>query len=220
MKKLSIAVVLILLTIGIVQAQMRFGVKAGANATSLFNISSVVDDHSPAVNFQIGGIMQYDFWIFTLQPELNLVRKSVKLNNAYDKYYLQQYADLTEYAPELTFSSTHIELPVNLLYKVNIGKTKIFAEMGPFVSFNLGGSFNGNSTRYDQYADQLPFHWIDYGVGAGAGVEYKKFQLNAKWNWGLNWIGSKETNLYDVSNLNVFNDMKYLNLSLSVGYFF
>lgn len=220
MKKLSIVVVLILFTIGAAQAQLRFGVKAGANASTLFNLSSVVDDHSPAVNFQIGGVMQYDFWIFTLQPELNLVRNSVKLNNAYDKFYLQQYAELTEDAPTLTYNSTHIELPVNLLYKVNVGKAKVFAEMGPFVSFNLGGTFNGDTKMYDKYADHMPFHWIDYGVGAGAGLEYKKFQLNAKWNWGLNWIGSKVPNINETGNINVFNDMKYMNLSLSVGYFF
>jgi hypothetical protein len=220
MKKHIILIVLILSTIGTAQAQLRFGVKAGANATSLFNISTIANDHSPAVNFQIGGIMQYDFWIFTLQPELNLVRNTVKLNNAYDKYYLQQYAELTEDAPALTFQSTHIELPVNLLYKVNIGKTKLFAEMGPFVSFNLGGTFNGESKFYDKYADQMAFHWIDYGVGAGAGLEYKKFQLNAKWNWGLNWIGSKVPNVYETGNINVFNDMKYMNLSISLGYFF
>jgi len=220
MKKLSILVVLILFVVGTTQAQVRFGVKAGANASGLFNISSVANDHSPAVNFQIGGVMQYDFWIFTLQPELNLVRKSVRLNNAYDKYYLQQYADLTEDAPTLNYKSTHIELPVNLLYKVNISKTKIFAEMGPFVSFNLGGTFNGSSAKYDNYTDPMPFHLIDYGVGAGAGLEFNKFQLNAKWNWDLNWIGSKVPNLNETGNINVFNDMKYLNLSLSLGYFF
>jgi hypothetical protein len=220
MKKLSIVVVLILLTIGAVHAQLRFGVKAGANATGLFNLSSVADDHSPAANFQIGGIAQYDFWIFTLQPELNVVRKTVKLNNAYDKYYLQQYAELTEDAPELTFTTNHIELPVNLLYKVNVGKAKVFAEMGPFLSINLGGSFNGSGKSYKNYADHMSFNWIDYGVGAGAGLEYKKFQLNAKWNWGLNWIGSKVPNVNNTGNINVFNDMKYLNLSLSVGYFF
>lgn len=220
MKKLSILVVLILIVVGTTQAQVRFGVKAGANASGLFNISSVVNEHSPAVNFQIGGIMQYDFWVFTLQPELNLVQKSVRLNNAYDKYYLQQYAELTEDAPALNYKSTHIELPVNLLYKVNVGKTKIFAEVGPFVSFNLGGTFNDKIDKYANYADPMPFHWIDYGVGAGAGLEYKKFQLNAKWNWGLNWIGSKVPNLNETGNINVFNDMKYLNLSLSLGYFF
>jgi hypothetical protein len=220
MKKRSIIVVLILLTAGAAQAQLRFGVKAGVNASKVFNISSVVDDQSPAANFQIGGVMQYDFWIFTLQPELNFSRKGGRLNNAYDKYYLQQYAGLTEDAPALNFTTNHIELPVNLLYKVNVGKAKIFAEMGPFVSFNLGGTFNGSKAKYDQYADQLPFHWIDYGVGAGAGLEFKKFQLNAKWDWGLNWIGSKVTGINETGNTNVFNDMKYLNLSLSVGYFF
>lgn len=220
MKKLSILVVLIALTIGVAQAQVRFGVKAGANASTLFNISSVVNDHSPAANFQIGGIMQYDFWIFTLQPELNLVRKTVKLNNAYDKFYLQQYAELTADAPELNYKSTHIELPINLMYKVNVGKTKIFAEMGPFVSFNLGGSFNNNGDFYKNYAKQMPFRWIDYGAGAGLGLEYKKFQLNAKYNWNFNWIGSKVPNINGTGNINVFNDMKYMNLSLSVGYFF
>lgn len=220
MKKLSILFVLIALTIGVAQAQVRFGVKAGANASMLFNISSVVNDHSPAANFQIGGIMQYDFWIFTLQPELNLVRKTVKLNNAYDKYYLQQYAELTADAPALNYKSTHIELPINLMYKVNVGKTKIFAEMGPFVSFNLGGSFNDAGDLYQNYAKHMPFHWIDYGAGAGLGLEYKKFQLNAKWNWNFNWIGSKVPNINGTGNINVFNDMKYMNLSLSVGYFF
>lgn len=220
MKKLSFLVVLILLAVGTSQAQVRFGVKAGANASSLFNISSVVNDNSPAVNFQIGGVMQYDFWIFTLQPELNFSRKGGRLNSAYDKFYLQQYAGLTEDAPSLDFTTNHIELPVNLLYKVNIGKIKVFAEAGPFVSFNLGGTFNGSKAKYDQYADLLPFHWIDCGVGAGAGLEYKKFQLNAKWDWGLNWIGSKVPNMNGTGNINVFNDMKYLNLSLSLGYFF
>ena len=220
MKKLSILVVLMFLFVGATQAQLRFGVKAGANASNFFNISSVVNDNSPTVNFQIGGVMQYDFWIFTLQPELNFVRKSGRLNNAYDKFYLQQYAGLTQDAPDLIVTTNHIELPVNLLYKVNIGKTKVFAEMGPFVSFNLGGTFNGSSAKYDQYADQLPFRWIDYGVGAGAGLEYKKFQLNATWNWGFNWIGAKVPNLNETGNINAFNDMKYKNLSLSLGYFF
>jgi hypothetical protein len=219
MKKHIILIVLILSTIGVASAQVRFGLKAGANGTSLFNISSVVDDHSPAVNFQIGGIMQYDFWIFTLQPELNLVRNTVKLNNAYEKFYLQQYAELTADEP-LYFKSTHIELPLNLLYKVNVGKTKLFAEMGPYVSFNIGGSFNDAGDLYKNYANHMPFHWIDYGAGAGLGLEYKKFQLNAKWNWGFNWIGSKVPNVNETGNINVFNDMKYMNLSLSLGYFF
>jgi hypothetical protein len=220
MKKQIVLTALVLLVVGFGQAQVRFGLKAGANASTLFNISSVVDDHSPAANFQIGGVMQYDFWIFTLQPELNLLRKTVKLNNAYDKYYLQQYAELTEDQPALTYKSTHIELPVNLLYKVNVGKTKVFAEMGPFVSFNLGGSFNDGADLYANYAKQMPFHWIDYGAGAGLGLEYKKFQLNAKWNWNFNWIGSKVPNLNGSGNINAFNDMKYMNLSVSLGYFF
>lgn len=220
MKKPILLAVLLFLTFGIAQAQLRFGMKAGANASTLLNISNVVDDHSPAANFQIGGVMQYDFWIFTLQPELNVVRQSVKLNNAYDKFYLQQYAELTENAPALTYSSTHLELPVNLMYKVNVGKTKIFAETGPFVSLNLGGSFNGDVTKYKSYAEQLPFHWIDYGVGAGLGLEYQKFQLNAKWNWNFNSIGSKVPNINGTGNINVFNDMKYRSLSVSLSYFF
>jgi len=220
MKKLTILLVLIALIVGTLQAQVRFGIKAGANASTLFNISSVVDEHSPAANFQIGGMMQYDFWIFTLQPELNFVRKSVTLNNAFDKYYLQQYGELTADAPALRFKSEHIELPINLMYKVNVGKTKIFAEAGPFVSFNIGGSFNDAGDLYKNYADHMPFHWIDYGAGAGLGLEYKKFQLNAKWNWNFNWIGSKVPNINGTGNINVFNDMKYMNLSLSVGYFF
>ncbi|HET9570619.1 MAG TPA: porin family protein [Bacteroidales bacterium] len=220
MKKLNIVVLLILITIGSAQAQLRFGLKAGTNASIPFNLSSVADELSPAFNFQIGGIMQYDFWIFSLQPELNLVRKTILINNAYDKYYLQQYAALTQDAPVLNYQSTHIELPVNLLYKMNVGKTKIFAEMGPFVSINLSGKFNDFSDLYKNYDNHMPFKLFDYGLGAGAGLEYKKFQLNAKWNWGLNWIGSKVPNLNGTGNINEFNDIKYRSLSISLGYFF
>jgi len=220
MKKLSILVVLILLVVGTTQAQIRLGVKAGANASGFFNISTVADEQSPAYNFHIGGVMQYDFWIFTLQPELIYSQKGGLLKDADDKYYLKQYAGLTEDAPELRYTSHHIELPVNLLYKVNIGKTKVFAEVGPYVSLNLGGTFNGSKKIFDNYTAQMPFRLFDYGVGAGAGLEYKKFQLSVKWDWGLNWLGTKVPNVNNTGNINVFNDMKYRNLSISLGYFF
>jgi hypothetical protein len=219
MKKLIVGTVLVILSVGISQAQLRFGIIGGANATGFYS-ESIVDELTPQLNFHIGGMMQYDFWIFTIQPELLYIQKGGRLDNAFEKNYLQEYVNLTADAPALRYTSSHIELPVNLIYKVNIGKTKVFAQVGPHLTFNLGGSFNGSSALYSAYAKDFPFRWINYGVGAGAGVEYKKFQLSAKYDWSFNWLGSKVPNLYDTGNLNLFNDLKYKNLSLSLGYFF
>jgi hypothetical protein len=219
MKKLTVLAVAILLFSGMLEAQVRFGVKAGVNGSTFFTESNVADDITPGINFQIGGLMQYDFWIFTLQPELLYSVRSARMDNANDKYLLEQYANLTEADPELRYTSQNIEIPVNLQYGVNIGKKRVFVEVGPYVSFHLGGSFNGEASLYKDYNSVYSFNKVDFGVGAGAGVEYKKFQLTAKYDWGLNWLG-KEVDNYTETNANVFYDMKYMNLALSLAYIF
>ena len=203
------------------QAQFNLGVKAGANASGFFTESTVVTQQTPNVNFHLGGFAQYDFWKLTLQPELKFSQRGFTMNDAYDKYYLRQIGGLTPGSPSLDFTSYHIEMPINLMYKQTIGKSKLFVELGPQLVFNLGGKLGGSAQAYKSYSDLMSFRWLDYGVGAGLGVEYKKILLGSRWDWYFNKIGEKKVDAtYGVGNLNVFNDMKYLNLNFYVGYLF
>jgi hypothetical protein len=203
------------------QAQFNLGVKAGVNATGFFTESTIVTKQTPNVNFNLGGFAQYDFWKLTLQPELKFSQRGFTMNDAYDKYYLRQIVGLTTTNKSLDFTSYHIEMPINLLYKHSIGKSKLFVELGPQLVFNLGGKLGGSSQAYKSYSDLMSFHWVDYSVGGGLGVEYNKFLLGSRWDWYLGKIGTKKVDAtYEVGNLNVFNEMKYLNLNLYVGYLF
>lgn len=203
------------------QAQFKLGVKAGANATGFLTESIVANSQSPNFNFNLGGFLQYNFWVLTLQPELKYSQRSFKINDAYDKYYLRTFGSLTPENPSLDFTSYHIEMPINLLYKQKFGETKLFVELGPQFAFNLGGKLNGSAASFKNYSDRMPFRWFDYGAGAGLGLEYKKFLIGGRWDWYFNRMGTKQVDeTYGVGNLNIFNDMKYLNLNMYMGVLF
>lgn len=222
MKKHTLLMALLMLISGIAVGQVRFGVKAGANMTSLFNESSTIDHTSPAFNFRLGGVMRYDFWFLTLQPELMFTAKSTVLNDAYDKLLLREYAHLTTANPALNVTQYSLELPINLQAGIKIKNTRIYGEFGPFVSLNLGGKFNGNASYYKNYNNDFAFHRLDYGIGVGAGAEYKNFLLSARWDWGLGRIGQEVADPLSLTegNANLFNQMKYRNLNLSLTFVF
>ena len=217
MKKSLLLVAIAFIFVVSAQAQWRFGVKGGANVSGFFTESTVMTQQTPQVNFQLGGLAQINFWILTFQPELLYSQRSFRVEDAIDSYFLSQYAHLTTSHPTLDMTTRHLELPLNILYKQKIGSLKLIAEIGPKVTFNLGGTFNGEADLYKSYADAYPFHWIDYGAGAGLGVEYKNFVLGTRWDWFLGRMGKPVIDeSYGPSNTNIFNQMKYLNFNLTL----
>jgi hypothetical protein len=202
------------------QAQVRLGVKGGMNVSGFVTDSKVVDKQTPGVNFQLGGTFRYDFWVLSLQSDLLYTQKTFQMDDAADKYYLQQYANLSSSDPALRYTSSAIEIPIDLRYRFKVKKSNFFVGTGPSFAFRLGGSFNGDADLSKAYGEVFPFRWFDCGYGFVGGVELGKMQVGLRWDWYLNRMGSVVENQYETGNVNLFHDMKYRNLSLTVGYFF
>jgi len=210
----------IFLLAGVSQAQLRYGVKVGANVTNFKTDNALIDNVNMAPGYQLGVLMQYKFFGFAIQPELLYSEKSVTLKDANASAYLTTYANLSAEDPDMKLSLKTIEIPLNIQYGIKLGKTYVYAQGGPYVSFLLGGSINGDKDAYKNVNNHFEFNKVNYGLGAGAGVEYKKYQISARYDFGLNPVGKETLNSISEANMNPFYDMKSRNLSVSVAYLF
>jgi hypothetical protein len=224
MKKLTILALVVFLFAGVVKAQLRYGIKGGANITDILTYSSIIDDVDMVAHFQIGIIAQYKYGNFAIQPELLYSEKGGVLKDVYSdgnsgSSYLTSYADLSDAKQDIHFTSQNIELPINLQYGQMFGKTNVYVQAGPYVSFMLGGRINGDNDTYKSVNDEFKFQKFEFGLGAGAGVEFGKYQVSAKYDFGLTHVGKKTLN-YNDTNINPFYEMRNRNLSVSLAYIF
>lgn len=119
---------------------------------------------------------------FSLQPEVLYKVKGVSLDDF------------------LSLRMNYLEIPVNLQWGVDLLIAKPFIFAAPFVGFNLSTKFSTESS----YALTLSKNVkkLEYGFGAGAGLEIGKFQLTLKYNWNFGNIADWSS--YKAS----FNDVK------------
>jgi hypothetical protein len=90
---------------------------------------------------------------------------------------------------------------------------------GPYVSFLTGGTINGERDIFNTVDDEFKFNRVDFGMGAGAGAEYKKYQLQVKYDFGMLQAG-KEAALIQTELINPFYKMRNRNISVSLAYLF
>jgi len=221
MKKLTILALAIFLFSGVTKAQLRYGIKGGANLTDIITSNTMLDAAKMGIHPQFGFLLQYKMGNFAFQPELLYTEKGGTFEGVYSKSnYLTLYANLTDQNPDISLVSQYIEMPLNLQYGLKIGKTRVFIQGGPYLSYALTGRINGDNDAYKSVNELFEFNKFDYGLGAGAGVEYKKFQFSAKYDFGFSPIGNSTINAISGDNYNPFHDMKNRNISVSLGYIF
>lgn len=133
----------IFLFAGIAQAQVRYGKKVGAGFTNFKTENALIDDVKMALGYQLDLLMQYKFFGLAIQPELLYSEKSVMLKDANDGVYLTTYTNLSAEDPDIKLLLKTIEIPLNIQYGIKLGKTYVYAQGGPYVSFLLGGNING-----------------------------------------------------------------------------
>lgn len=221
MKKLTILALAIFLFSGVTKAQLRYGIKGGANLTDIITSNKMLDAANMGIHPQFGFLLQYKMGYFAFQPELLYTEKGGTFKGVYGKSnYLALYANLTDQNPDISLVSQYIEMPLNLHFGLKIGKTRVFIQGGPYFSYALTGRINGDNDTYKSVGELYEFNKFDLGLGAGAGVEYKKIQFSAKYDFGFSTIGKETLNPISGENYNPFHDMKNRNLSVSVGYLF
>ena len=222
MKKLT--VVLLLLSMALASnAQFRYGIKAGANYSDLSITSGATSatliklvNAVPA--WRAGFMVQYKLQDFSFQSELIYSMEGGDLLNTNPGS--AKLVDLVGSGTTVAYRSQNVLIPLNLQYGRDFGDVHLYALAGPYVSFLLSGSLNGETKLWNDVQDTWGFNKVDLGFGLGVGAELKNLQLSLRYDFGGTEIGKKATNSHVTTNLNPFFDMKERNLSLSLGYFF
>jgi len=206
MKKLILLSAIFCLATSI-NAQVRFGVKAGGNFSNLYTSGSSQginsDQYKGRFGYHFGGVMEYSFSnIFSIQPELMYLNHgaNIKSNNSFE----MKNAHVT---------LNTLQLPVNLKASFNTGKTRLFAYAGPYVGYNMygkvKGEVDGKSVSRELYSNGSNMKRLDYGVGLGIGAEINKFTLTLGNQLGIQDISGEKG-----------GRMRAGNITLSAGYFF
>jgi hypothetical protein len=224
MKKLTVLALAVFLFAGVANAQLRFGVKGGLTVSSLSTTSSAIDQIKGASSYQGGVLMQLKLGGFAIQPEILYSVNSSDLLDATAKGNAQSQMlerALGKAVTDLNYETQNIVIPLNLQLGMGLGPARVYAQAGPYFSFQLGAALNGDVKLYDTVDETLKFNKYDWGIGLGAGVELLGLQLAAKYDFGMKPIGQEtvKSQLSEV-NVNPFFNMKNRTLNVSLAYLF
>ncbi len=158
-------------------AQVNFGVKAGANLSTV-NVSNLEGlDPKFIVSFQVGAIADINISDqFVLQPGLLLTGKGFKIE---DEFLGETYK---------TTATFYLQVPVNFMYKSD----KFYVGAGPYVGFGLFGNFKYEGGG-DSESESIDFgtgeddDWtpLDFGANLEAGVILNQIRIGAGYALGL-----------------------------------
>lgn len=158
------------------QAQFKWGIKGGAN------ISSIHFTNLPE-NFSTENLTG-----FHIGPTIELMAPLVGLGFDASILYSQTGMEIGTQ----TVKSDYLNIPVNLKWKIGIPAVKVFAAAGPYVGFRLGGG-----KIWDVLSDQIESKSFSAGLNLGAGVELiQHLQISATYQLGL-------TDNYSVKQLKI-----------------
>jgi len=154
-------------------AQLRFGAKVGVNFAKIRAVYDGDNDNDvkALTSFAIGGTADYALSdALSIQPSLLFSGKGFKYKEDDYKFLMKLY---------------YLELPINVVYKYDIGVLKIYGAAGPYFGFAIGGTWDDDGDK-----DKIKFgdgnnddniKRGDFGLNIGAGVEVNSFQI------GLNY---------------------------------
>ena len=181
----------------------RFGIKAGANVTSLdFKNGSPL-----TLGYAAGITWQWNLPVgFAIQPDL--------------LYHVTANTLSDEDTDVLKLG--YVELPVNVQWGLRFAQrnVRLFAQASPFVGYAVDAKGVGDRTidkkvqqgRMDKWTNINRF---SYGAGVGVGVQLWFLQVTAQYNWNF----GKLSNIKDVS-INDFNKSNSNGYTLAIALMF
>ena len=201
MKKFFTLVVL-LATITVAQAQVKFGVKGGLNLTNMKFDNSVVDK-SNQTGFFIG-------------PTLNFTLPVVGLGIDASALYDQRSAEVNDEK----IKQQSIQIPINLRYGFGLGNTaSIYIFAGPQFGFNVGDK------KTNLVDEALDWRMKDSSLSANVGLGLmllNHLQVSANYNIAMGTTGEFDIlkDVPDAAWKQVTGKTKANAWQLSVAYFF
>ncbi len=181
MKKIILSVVMLSATFFVSQAQVQYGLKAGANFYTFGGDEVENEDLNSKFGLHIGGLVNFSVSEkFKVQPEI---------------VFSIQGSKQTDGTDELNWNFNYLNIPIMAQFYVSNG---FFLETGPQIGFNLKAEIKDeeSGTTFD-LDDEIKSSDISWGLGAG----YKTasgFGFGARYNLGLSSI-AEETDV-DIKN--------------------
>ena len=195
---------------GLINAQVRPGIKVGYNLSSVTGdyLREMVEDQSITSGYPGNFKMKSGFnaGLFVDCPINDVLSIHPGL-----RFSMQGFQDEyktghgTSGQKDLRkFSLYYLQIPVNVQYRMYVAEeTHLLFQAGPYAGFGLFGRqtriWRGASRELDdknkkiKFGNDLPtqtsdedIQRIDYGIGAGVGIEFYRFQLMVSYDLGLN----------------------------------
>ena len=214
------AVVLAALVFTSEASAQRYGIKAGANFSSMQNI-----DKSSATGYFVGATSQFRLPLgFSIQPSLLY---SAKVSEVGDNA-------LTT----LRMNVGYLELPVSVQWGPDLLLFRPFLDVSPYVGVALNSNVKTAADDADlgvlnQTKDELlgevkeGFHnmvnKLEYGIGIGAGLEVWRFQVICRYNWNFGPLVKASSDVPEVVQTQIKDAVKGKNfggVSLSLAFMF
>ncbi|MBQ9236698.1 MAG: porin family protein [Prevotella sp.] len=212
MKKIlsTIAVAAMMLVMAMpAEAQVKFGVRAGANLVNL-KLSSANDLVKNNAGFYVGPTVKFTLPIVGLGVDASVVydQRTAKL-----AYYVADNNGNGETEVEDNVTARAISIPINVRYGVGLGSlAEVFAFAGPQFGFNL----SGDKKIFDELSD---WTWkssnFSVNVGIGATI-LSKVEIKANYNIACGKTG--EASVIQTGK-SVFNG-KYNSWQIGAAYYF
>ena len=209
MKRSGLLLLIAFLAVSIANAQLRVAIAAGPHSSSVNETNDLPGWDSVSNNYSSRTGIHFGFMgdlqlsrksILYFQPGIIFFNKGRKYAAPYDSVGAVKTFSSSQYV-------NYIEIPLNLVLKFPIGKkTKLTIGGGPYCSFFYNGKEKSetlfNNGNYESTEnDDLPvgkqsgqYKVINYGVNGAAGLEFKRWFLNANFGRGL---GDFYTAAYD-----------------------
>ena len=163
-------------------AQVRFGIKGGANISKV-SINKDVLNADNVTGFNIGPMMEFT---------LPLVGVGMDAALLYSQKGVETLGE--------SMKTSYLDVPVNFKWKFGIPLVKVYMAAGPYVSFRIGGDKFWDIPSH--VGDQLKAKNFGAGLNFGAGVELIS-HLQVGFNYGLGLTNDYEAlNLRDAFNGN------------------
>jgi hypothetical protein len=143
MKKVLLAVIIIIASDAAVRAQVKVGIKAGGNLSNQrISVSEgTIYSGNAYKGFHAGLIAETNLGgNFYLQPQLLFSRKGATHLSSSGNTPVQVKMD-------------YVELPISLVYKINLPFGKIFGGAGAAFSYGIGGKLEQNGQTQKLYSE-------------------------------------------------------------------
>jgi len=191
MKKVisSILVMMLLFVTAQSFAQLNFGVKAGlnlANMTAKDKDNTWSDDYSMKTGFHLGVTAGFSIMdnLF-IEPGLLFSTKGFKVDEDGGNY---------------TFNMNYLDIPINAIYKIDLGCLNVFVHTGPYFGYAISGKMKSDDKIFmtdnfeltdeqdieigsDEAKDDIKA--LDIGWNIGAGVEISGITVGIQYGLGL-----------------------------------